>query len=449
MAASGRSTLRRWLWAAGILAGLVIAAVAVPFVVPLDRYLPRLTDAISQHIRQPVSIKNVRLEILPTPRVALYGIRIGRGAPMEIDKLELVPELASLLSKPRVIRLVRADGVRIREAALAMIAAIPKSSGGGPAPLRIERIVLRDARFEHPALSLPSFDARIDFGPGFTPGQAALVTAGKALQAHFEPRAGDVAHVALEARNWRLPVRVAPLELASLAAEGTLSRARLDLPRVKARAYGGTLDGSVRLEWSKGWRLSGKAGIEEVDLVPMLRDLGKPAKLSGRLDAHANFSAHASKGAQLLNALVLEGPSEVMGGAWHGVDLSHAAELPLGKLPQGGSTAFEELRGKVEVRSGTIRLTDICARSPTLAAGGRVEIAPGGALEGRLDVSVAKTGGFVGVPLALGGTVAQPSVGLTRGAAIGALLGTLVMPGAGTALGASAAGKLEAVSDCS
>jgi len=63
-------------------------------------------------------------------------------------------------------------------------------------------------------------------------------------------------------------------------------------------------------------------------------------------------------------------------------------------------------------------------------------------------VSVAKTGGIVGVPVALGGTVSEPSIGLTRAATIGAVLGTLVLPGVGTTLGATAGGKLATKSGC-
>jgi hypothetical protein len=60
-------------------------------------------------------------------------------------------------------------------------------------------------------------------------------------------------------------------------------------------------------------------------------------------------------------------------------------------------------------------------------------------LNGRVNVEVAsgKRKGM-GVPLAVGGTLDDPSVMLTRGAMVGAALGTLVAPGAGTAAGAAA-----------
>jgi cytochrome c biogenesis protein CcdA len=87
-------------------------------------------------------------------------------------------------------------------------------------------------------------------------------------------------------------------------------------------------------------------------------------------------------------------------------------------------------------------------RSPSIVAGGYVEIAPDQKLSGRLDVSMAKTGGFVGVPVSLGGTTSDPSVSPTKGYVIGAVLGTVLLPGIGTSLGASAGSALEGKSGC-
>jgi hypothetical protein len=58
---------------------------------------------------------------------------------------------------------------------------------------------------------------------------------------------------------------------------------------------------------------------------------------------------------------------------------------------------------------------------------------------------VAKTGGFVGVPVSLGGTTTEPSVAPSKGYVIGAVIGTMLLPGIGTTLGASAGSRLEGV----
>ena len=48
----------------------------------------------------------------------------------------------------------------------------------------------------------------------------------------------------------------------------------------------------------------------------------------------------------------------------------------------------------------------------------------------------------VGVPLDVGGTLDSPELTLTRAALIGAAIGTVIMPGAGTGAGASLGDKV-------
>jgi len=450
MSGFNRIARKKWFRPVAIAAVLLLAALAVPFLVPLRGYLPEVAEIASQKIGQPVTIEDMRLQLLPTPRVALYGIKVGKAAPLQIDKLRVVPELFSLLGERKAIRLIRADGVRIREAALAMLGAMPRSKQAeeGAAPVRIGSVELRDVTFEHRAMKVPAFDLWVDLGEGYAPLSATFRTGDRAFEARLEPEDMGRTHVTLEARQWKMPFPAVPLVFESLHASGTLQGSRLELPQIASELYGGTLAGGMHLDWNRHWRLGGKADITGVDLLPLLKDLGRPGKLSGRLDAKVVFSSNARTAGQLGQALVLDAPAEVRGGAWHGVDLARAAELPLGKLPAGGETPFAELRADVALRGKTIRLEQICARSPTLVAGGRAEVAADQALSGKLDVSVAKTGGIVGVPLALGGTVSEPSVGLTRGAAIGAVLGTLVLPFVGTTIGATAGAKLEGGSGC-
>jgi hypothetical protein len=79
-----------------------------------------------------------------------------------------------------------------------------------------------------------------------------------------------------------------------------------------------------------------------------------------------------------------------------------------------------------------------------LSANGNVAIAPNRSLSGRVTVDLASgaAGGAIGVPLAVGGTLDDPSVTLTRGALVGAAVGTLLAPGVGTGAGAKLGDRL-------
>ncbi|HYD05007.1 MAG TPA: hypothetical protein VEC60_04740, partial [Reyranella sp.] len=95
-----------------------------------------------------------------------------------------------------------------------------------------------------------------------------------------------------------------------------------------------------------------------------------------------------------------------------------------------------------------VKINALCVRSPKLVAGGNVDIAADERLSGKLDISMAKTGGFVGMPVSLSGTASEPSLRPTKGYVIGAVLGTVLLPGIGTSLGASAGSRLEGTSSC-
>ncbi len=437
---------RKWFWGLLVFSGLLVAALAVPFLVPLTGYIPQLTRRVSARIGEPVSITDLRLQLLPTPRLAIVGLKLGRKDEVSIERGSIVPDLLLLFSGEVVLREIRADGVRIKHSALDLLDKLRKGGGGGG--ILVQHIVLRHVTYEQRALRLPEFNVEVDLSVVPAAAVVRVSTDDGAFQATLDPGRVGRARLSISARNWRLPITAAPLAFDQLEASGTLQGSRLALPEVRGKLYGGTLAGSLNLRWGRQWRLDGKAELAGVELIPLQSALGKPARLSGRLTGKVSYSAHASTAAQLGNALVLDAPFEVAGGEWHGVDLSRVAELPLGKLSSGGTTKFEQMKGHLALRGKHVQLNKICVRSPALLAAGNVSIAPDETLSGKLDVSVAKTKGFVGVPVAVSGTTADPSLSLTRAGVIGAVIGTVLLPGIGTSLGLSAGSRFDGRTEC-
>lgn len=385
--------LRRTLLGAVL---MLAAATAVPFLLPWSQFIPGLEREASARLGQPVAIDDLQLYVIPRPKLVASGIRIGRRAEIAIGELEIIPDLGSFFSGQRTLHLIRAARVEVQESVLRAGHRLPAGGGQGE-PIAVERVLLEDVAVHHTAFSAPRFDADLALGEGL-----------KLLQASVQARDGTV----------RLNVRP----------QG-------ELTFVDGQLYGGKLAGSVRTTWGKQWALSGKASLDGVDLVPVQQALGKPARLSGRLHAEADFATQP-------DGLLLNGPFEVQGGAYQGMDLAKAGDLT-GQAAVSDATPFEQLSGTVEVRGKQVKLEDLCVRSPKVVAGGTVLISPEQQLSGKLDVSVAKTGGFVGVPVSLGGTTSEPSYTTSKGYLIGAVIGTVLLPGIGTTLGATAASRLE------
>jgi hypothetical protein len=431
-------------WALGGVALAVAVAIAVPFLVPVSHLIPEITRFASERLAQPVAMEDLTLHLLPTPRVIGHRISVGRRKQLLIGELEIVPELRSLFVGPRSLRLVRASRVVLDESALAIPRGMPKRRADERVLVR--RLVLNSVKFKHATLDVPIFNVDMKLGEAQRMREARFETTDGTLRLVVRPKRDDATTLRLSATHWTLPVG-APLTFDRLAAEGTLRGQQLDVSRIEAVLYGGRLVASAQADWGKQLSFAGRAQLAGIDLVPVQKALGKPAKLSGRLKADTAFSSHAKTPAELRDALALDGPFEVLGGVYQGVDLSRAGELA-GERRAGDATNFEELRGTLELRGERVRLSELCVRSPKIVAGGNVEIAADKSLSGKLDIAVAQTGGIVGVPVALGGTTDEPSMRPSKGYLIGAAIGTVLLPGIGTSLGLTLGGQIQRTSDC-
>jgi uncharacterized protein involved in outer membrane biogenesis len=401
---------RALLWVLAPVAILVALAVAAPFLVPVSSFLPEITRIASEKIGQPVTIAELSFHLLPTPRVVAKGIVVGKKSDVRVGEVEIVPELLPLLAGEKKVGSLRAENIELKESALAIPGAIPKSEGGQAVAVR--HVVLRHVVLHHAKYQIPPFDLDMHLGGVLLLEQALLEAKDTALHINLAPQGDKTAQVGVD-----------------------------------GKLYGGTVKADARAQWTKLWQVSGKAHLAGVDVVPVQRLLGKKPQISGRLKSDATFSARAAKPEQLADVLALDGPFELLGGAYQGVDLTKAADIT-GKSGVGDSTPFQEFKGQLQMRGKRVHITELCVRSPKVVAGGNVEIAPDQALSGKLDVSIAKTGGFVGVPVALGGTTSSPSIRPTKGYIIGAAVGTLLLPGIGTGIGASAGSHLEGTSGC-
>jgi hypothetical protein len=407
---------------------LLAAAIAAPFLVPLSHFIPGLERIASAELGQPVAVADLQLHIVPVPKLVASGIRVGRRGEVTIGELEILPDVGSLFSGPPTVRLIRAARVEVRESVLRPGRRLPQDQGGEP--LAIRRVMLDDILLHHSRLKLPRFNADLQLGEGLRVERAVLESRDRSMRLHVRPGGS----FDFTARNWMLPVG-APLLFDTVALKGSVKDEEIALSSVEGQIYGGKVAGSMRASWGKQWAVSGNASLAGVDLVPVQKALGKPAKLSGRLNAEASFATQP-------DGLLLNGPFEVQGGAYQGVDLAKAGDLT-GHAAADDATPFEELTGVLEIRGRQVRLNELCVRSPKMVAGGTVVISPEQQLSGKLDVSVAKTRGFVGVPVALGGTTSEPSMTTSKGYLIGAVIGTVLAPVIGTTLGAAAGSRLE------
>ena len=83
-------------------------------------------------------------------RAVARSIEAGRRKEAAVAELAIVPDMLSLLAGAPSIRLVRAEGVDLKEAALGMAGALPKSEGSSGRAVRIGRVQHPDAWSQRP-----------------------------------------------------------------------------------------------------------------------------------------------------------------------------------------------------------------------------------------------------------------------------------------------------------
>jgi uncharacterized protein involved in outer membrane biogenesis len=434
----------KWLRRALIAMALLLAmAVALPYLVPLDQYIPQIEQAASTKLRQPVSIASLRLALLPVPHVSVDGIVVGTGDDIKLGKVVVTPDLFSLLQSTKVIKSIEFDSLMLTQRALSRIPAwikadAARSSAPAPAPqVRLESVRLDGALLKFGKESFGPFDARVDLDGSGAPGEASIVTEDGRFKAFIKPEHSNYL-IDVHAKAWTLPLGP-PVVFDELIVQGQATLKDANLSEVSAKLYGGTVKGKASIGWTKGLQIDGSLALDQVEMQKVAAMLSPGTHVGGKLTARPVFSASSASADQLMNALRLETPFSVQNGVIHGVDIRQAATSLIKRGTTGGETRFDELSGHLLVEHGGYSLTQLKIGSGALAVDGNVNISPSKSLSGRIDAEVKAVGASVTVPLNVAGTVDVPLLYPTGGTLAGAAVGTAVLgPGLGTSVGARA-----------
>jgi len=423
-------------WIKGVVVSLALLAalaLALPFLIPLDSYIPRLEQEATARLKQPVSIHSLRAALLPLPHVTVEGVRVGAGD-VSVAALRIYPHLGSLASAPRIID-VQVDSPVLSQKGLAALSALGGGPSSGPPPVRLESVRLSNALANLNAGHIGPFDARLALDEAGKPREITISTPDGKLNATVTPSAsGQI--IAVAAKGWTLPAGP-PLLFDELTVKGIATQDEAVFDSVAAKLYGGTVSGRLKVGWSKSLRLTGQFDIAHVETRSIAALLSPKTHVSGRLYAKPAISAAAPLPEQLAGALRVDSPFRIQNGVIHGVDVQKAATSLVKQGSSGGETRFEELSGRLVMERAAFHFTNLQVASGALAADGSVDISPKKELGGRINARVQVLGVSTGVPLNVSGTLDHPLLLPTGAYLAGAAVGTAVMgPGLGTTMGA-------------
>ena len=397
-----------------LFAALGAALLALNFWISTDDFRTRVQRQASEALGVPFGFDRLVVDPWPVPAVAVLNARVMTASVLSAQRIELRPVWRELISG----RLVLAT-LLVRDANL--------SQAG------IDELAETRAKREPQGKGHPRDDAS---------STAALPHRVVLDNVRWQRKAGDTLAVNADAAFNRIDGMLDRMVLTLL--EGPFKNANLGVQRnagnaqgwdLTANLAGGTIKGSVEFSASAA---AAEKLVFKGNLTTRGVELGKlgSGKLTGQLDATTSFNAKAASAGGLADALQSQSTFNVRNALVDGIDLARAVKSV--GLSRGGQTQLDTLAGQVKTRGTNVALNNLVASSGALTAGGNITVAANRALGGRVVVKLGSglVGEVSGVPLVLGGTLDNPELTLTRGAMLGAAVGTIVMPGVGTGAGA-------------
>lgn len=429
-----------------LIAGFIvlIVLVVIPFLIPMSSYIAPAEQAVSDALGVPVKIGGLRVAVLPTPRLNVSDLVVGRDEDFRAENMAVVPAIFSLFSDVKTISSLKVKRPIIKKSALEIVSALGKGAEprSEPASVTIREISISEAKLIWPDIELPEFNVDVRMTPENKPDSAQIATTDNKVKINLIPEEGRQ-FITMAARGWTLPVG-APLLIDKLDSEMVLVDSQLNIQKLDIELYGGKISANAVLNWQKNWELSGKLNVAGVEVSKPVRMISKSTQLTGRLSGDGGYKASAKEPVKLMDQLSAEFKFKVLNGVLEGVDLAKAATLLGTRGGAEGQTRFDTLTGVLNVDGKQYHLHKLDIVSGLLKASGHVKIKPNKELDGEVKVEIRESATLAAIPLQISGTTDKPVVFPTKAAMAGAAAGTAILgPGVGTSLGIQAVDKLK------
>lgn len=371
----------------------------------LTDYIPGAQQTLSQRLNQPVTIASLRYVLLPTPRLVLEGVAIGKTEGVRAKRIDARILPFTLFGDAKHFDIVDAHGVTVHPT---MLATIPAWTGARTASaVHVERLRITDVTLDLPKSALAAFGADVTFAPDGAL-QRAVFSNDKA-RLELVPQADGVQAI-FDASAWKLPFGPG-FEFDYLTVKGVLGPAHTATGNFTVKLASGSMQGTMKANWSGTFRLEGEYKVEYMQLAELARALVPEFTAKGTLKATGRYSTQGESAAAALANLQTDAGFTVTRGELTNIDLVRGIQSPGTAAFRGGRTGFDELSGTLTVSGSRYVYRQVQLASGPLNASAALDIAPAGELNGRLNAELAARGTIIArQALTIGGTVKDPQL---------------------------------------
>jgi len=379
---------------------LILSTIALlPYVMPLDSYIPAIEKKLSVQFKQAVHVGSLHVELFPRPTLKMGKVSIGDRQELKVANVAATFSLTTLFSESKRIREVELRDVVLEANAfdkeVAWLQAIGESAN-----YSVQHVTVSNAKIASEKMLLPVFNGEVLLNEKGHVSQLILKSADAKFDVDLQQQRGHW-EMLLNASKTSLPI-FPNVQFEDLSVKGEIVAGEINILELKGQAYGGFLHGNAKLKWRQGWQLLGHVEATSIELSKLFPKYG----VSGALAGSYNYLASSDSLDKLTDSPKVNGSFLVQKGSIEGVDMVEVVRQRVKQGVASGSTRFDELAGDFQTNKNVQRVQNLKIFSGILHARGSFNVRESEQLAGQLSVELKAQPGSS--KLKLSGTLTEP-----------------------------------------
>ncbi len=396
---------RKPLPLAKIFFGLIVlalaAAIILPYVWPMQKYIASIEQTLSVQLKQPVHLGGMSAATFP-PKLQLRNITVGNSQELKIATAVLNFDPTTIFSANKTISNIELQGIVLDGWHLEQVAGWLHGLAGNE-PFGVRHLTISSLQVSTDEITLPSLKGSAELEQGaFT--RVVLHSEDEKMNVELLPVKNSWI-ISYGIKEMALPILPA-VQFSDFSAKGDIGDGVVNFTEIEAHAYGGAWSGNGVLGWRKGWHAQGHMQAKEMDLEKIYPKIGT----SSEVQVEGTYLLQGVKLSQMNDAPHFDGSFMAKDGVINGVGMMETARLLSQEHLPGERTSFDELNGTVQLENHNLHFHQVKINSNTFTANGTFDISATNQLSGNFNTEIKERAG--NNPLVLSGTLTEPKLQL-------------------------------------
>ena len=318
---------------------LVGALFAVPSFLPMRDYMPQVEKIISDSLNQPVHIGSLSGQILPTPRLEIGEIYIGKGKQLQLDRAHLNFSFSSLMQENKPIDSIEIENFKVSGKSIQEVSGWFQTLAANK-QYPTTRMRLHQGTLDADVFKLIGIEGDIHFDSKNQFNNMSLLANSGKYTIDINATPESKLQIELSAKGIALPL-LPNWKFDEVTAKGELNSNQLIISEFDGRLFGGSIKGDSRITWRTNWQAQGNITAKTINLNHF-NEL-----LVGNFDGDAYFKMNSPELGGLTDSSRLDGSFTTNKGTINGVDIVETARLRSKDHLPGGRTHFDKMLGSV------------------------------------------------------------------------------------------------------